>query len=223
VSLFAKSPGQTVTFGDRSYTLDAHGFLDPPEQWDERFAEGMAERLGVHTGLTGEHWSLVRYLRNKFLRDRTVPLVVFACLDNGLRLSRLRYLFPTGYHRGACRIAGIHFEFLRDANFNLTLETYTTPWAGYPLSPLGFLDDFDRWDERFAWLVGREHGLSGGLSERHRRVMAFLRVHYRNTGTIPTIYETCRTHGLGLDELAGLFPGGYRRGACRMAGLPPLP
>ena len=64
MSLFAKSPGQTVTFGDRSYTLDAHGFLDPPEQWDERFAEGMAERLGVHTGLTGEHWSLVRYLRN---------------------------------------------------------------------------------------------------------------------------------------------------------------
>ena len=31
----------TVSFGGRTYTLDAHGFLDPPEQWDEAFAEGL--------------------------------------------------------------------------------------------------------------------------------------------------------------------------------------
>ena len=32
----------SVTFGDRTYRLDVHGYLDPPDQWDEAFAEGMA-------------------------------------------------------------------------------------------------------------------------------------------------------------------------------------
>ena len=33
----------------------------------------------------------------------------------------------------------------------------------------------------------------------------------------------CRAANLTLEELQTLFPGGYRRGACRMAGLPYIP
>ena len=36
-----------ITLRGKVYSLDAHGFLSPPEQWDEDFAEGMAEVLGI--------------------------------------------------------------------------------------------------------------------------------------------------------------------------------
>lgn len=223
MGVFDQAEPEVVTFEGRRYTLDRHGFLDPPEQWDEAFARGMADRLGIHTGLTEEHWRLVGYLRRKLVEDGTIPLVVFACMDNGLKLSRLRNLFPTGYHRGACRVAGIDFAFLSADNFWHTMETYRPPLGEYPLTPLGFLADFDRWDERFAWLAGREAGLEGPLSDRHRRIVHFLRDRYRERTAIPTVYETCRANRIGLAALRRLFPGGYRRGACRMAGLPLVP
>jgi len=209
-----------VTFEGRTYALDRHGFLEPPEQWDETFAAGIAEDLGIHTGLTEEHWKVLRYIRRKYLDEETVPLVVIACMDNGLKLSKMRNLFPTGYHRGACRIAGINFAFLSADNFWHAVETYTTPMASYQVTPLGFLEDFTQWDERFAWLVGRERGLEGGLSERHKEVLQHLRTRYREIGTIPTVFDTCRALSMSLEELGRLFPWGYRRGACRMAGLP---
>jgi len=36
-----------VTFDNKTYTLDAYGF-EPAEQWDENFANGMAEVLGIY-------------------------------------------------------------------------------------------------------------------------------------------------------------------------------
>jgi sulfur relay (sulfurtransferase) DsrC/TusE family protein len=91
-------PG-SVCIGDREYTPDEHGFLFPPEQWDGAFAEGMAERLGIYDGLTEEHWKFIRYPCKKLLEGKTVPLFVYACADNNLRLGRLACLFPTGYKR----------------------------------------------------------------------------------------------------------------------------
>ena len=108
--------GRTATFGEKTYTLDEHGFLSPPDQWDEAFAEGMAAELRIHGGLTEEHWAFLRYLRAKFLDEKTVPVVVMACVDTGLRLSQFKRLFPTGYFRGACRIAGIDHEFMQRTN-----------------------------------------------------------------------------------------------------------
>ena len=96
-----------VTFKGKTYSLDDHGFLDPPDQWEEGFAEGMARMVGITGGLAERHWQVVNYLRRKFLEEDTVPVVVLACADNKMRLSELRSLFPTGYHRGACKIAGL--------------------------------------------------------------------------------------------------------------------
>ena len=42
----------TVEFRGKTYTLDKYGFLDPPEQWDEDFAQGMARMEGIYDGLT---------------------------------------------------------------------------------------------------------------------------------------------------------------------------
>jgi len=211
---------KAVTFDGRTYTLDDHGFLDPPEQWDEQFAGGMAKLQGIYGELTDEHWQLIRYLRTKFLEERTVPLLVYACADNSMRLSRLKRLFPMGYHRGACRIAGINYEFMVRDNIWHTYESKSRQRPRYSVTPLGFLERFDEWDDGFAQGLATEWELPGGLTGRHREVIAFLRDYYRDNHNIPSIYETCETAKLSLSELRTLFPKGYRRGACLMAGLP---
>lgn len=211
---------RSVEFEGRRYTLDSNGFLEPPEQWDEAFARGMAVQCGVLGPMLAEHWRVILYLREKFTAQRTVPLVVTACVDTGLRLGRLRQLFPTGYHRGACRIAGLNYAFLAATNIWLTYENYTTLKTHYRLTETGFLADFDRWNERFALMVLSESAQPVALGGKHREIITFLRQRYRETGDIPTVYETCKVAGIDHAELRELFPEGYRRGACRAAGLP---
>ena len=214
---------KTITLSGKTYSLDAHGFLSPPEQWDENFAEGMAETLGIYGGLTKEHWDFINYLRRKFIDEETVPVVVVACADNKLRLREFRYLFPTGYHRGACRIAGINYEFMWKTNYWLTYETSPMVREDYRMSPLGFLENHMDWDERFAELIVREWKLPRGLTDRHREIIEYLRNYYEETENIPTIFELCKVKNLSLEQLRKLFPEGYRRGACRIAGLPFFP
>jgi len=212
---------KTVTFGEgKTYTLDRYGFLDDPEQWDEDFAEGMARLQGIYDGLTQEHWDFISYIRNQFLTEKDLPLLVVACADNHLRLGKLKSLFPTGYFRGACRIAGLSFKFLCDVNIWHSYETAPRLKPEYELTPQGFLADFHRWNERFAELIAEEWQLPGGLTEKHWEMIRYLRNYYQAVGNIPTVHEVCEAHGLDLGDLEKLSPGGYRRGACRIAGLP---
>lgn len=216
----AKEP-QTITFGEgKTYSLDEYGFLYPPEQWEEAFAEGMARRLGIYDGLTPEHWAFIRYLRKKFIEEKTVPLVVYACADNNLRLSRLAVLFPTGYHRGACKIAGINYQFMFDTNPWITYESLSVLKSHFNLTPMGFMESSEDWKERFAQAVASEWHLPDGLTEKHWQIIRYLRDYYQKMQTVPTVFATCKANDIDLAELKKLFPGGYRRGACRMAGLP---
>ena len=211
---------ESLQFAGKSYILDAYGFLDPSDQWDEDFAQGMAVALGMDTGLSDRHWQVISYLRQQFLDEMSVPVVVVACLQNNMRLGELRQLFPTGYHRGACKIAGINYKFIAKSNIWLTYETTGVFKSHYPLDRLGFLLDHMKWDEDFAVAIYNEMNLPGEMTEEHWSVIRFLRNRYENNREIPTIYETCTANLLGLGELRDLFPAGYRRGACRMAGLP---
>jgi tRNA 2-thiouridine synthesizing protein E len=212
---------KTVTFGEgNTYTLDQYGFLDQPEEWDETFANGMARLQGVYEGLTEEHWDFISYIRKKVLIDKTLPFLVVACADNSLRLDKLKALFPTGYFRGACRIAGVSYKFLCDVNIWHTYETAPRLKPEYNISPQGFLEDFEKWNERFANLVGDEWDLPDGLTPKHWDVIHYLRTYYLAMSNIPTVHEVCAAHDLELGDLKELFPEGYRRGACRAAGLP---
>lgn len=146
---------KTITFGDgKTYSLDLYGFLDPPEQWDEDFADGMARLQGIYDGLTEEHWDFISYIRNKFLTEKDLPLLLVACADNHLRLDKLESLFPTGYFRGACRIAGLSHKFLCDVNIWHSYETAPRLKPEYKITAQGFLEDADQWNERFADLQG---------------------------------------------------------------------
>lgn len=212
---------QTIILDNgKRYTLDDRGFLDPPEQWDTDFAVEMAKRTGIHGELTEEHWNFIRYLRRQFVFAKTVPVVVLACADNNLRLGKLKDLFPAGYHRGACKIAGINYKFMYEHNIWLTYETYTTLKTRYDISPGGFLNDFTQWNPQFAERVAADWDLPFGLSDRHWNVIYFLRDFYGKNSNVPGVYDTCRELGLTLHELLALFPEGYRRGACRISGLP---
>ena len=212
----------SVFFNNKIYTLDKHGFLYPPDQWDENFAREMAKSLGIRGPLTDRHWKIINYLRHKFLDEKTVPVLVMACMDNEMSLAELRSRFPTGYHRGACKIAGINYKFMYDTNVWLTYETAPPAKPRYTLDRLGFLEDFQSWDEEFPEFTTSElerdkHAVP---TERHWKVLRYLRSYYEKHHNIPTVYETCTVNDLSLDDLKELFPDGYRRGACRMAGLP---
>jgi len=209
-----------VMFKGQTYGLDDHGFLDPPDQWNETFAEGMARMVGITTGLTDRHWQIIDYLRHKFLQEDTVPVVVLACSDNGMRLSELRSLFPTGYHRGACKIAGINYRFMYETNLWLTYETWAPLKPRYDLNQLGFLIDFESWDEDFVETLMGQLDPPAHPTGRHLQVVRYLRDYFVVTRLIPTVFEACSANDLTLEELRELFPAGYRRGACRMAGLP---
>ena len=212
---------KTVTFGEgKTYTLDQFGFLAPPEQWDEEFANGMARLQGIYDGLTKEHWDFITYIREKFLTEKSLPLLVLACADNNLRLGKLKSLFPTGYFRGACRIAGLSYEFLCDVNILHTYEAASRLKPEYEITAQGFLEHFHQWNERFANLVGSEWNLPHGLTSKHWDVIRFLRTYYQAMSKIPIVYEVCQAHNLDINDLQELFPEGYRRGACRIAGLP---
>ena len=211
---------RTAIYANKRYTLDGNGFLDPADQWDEDFAQGMARELGIRDGLTDEHWKIVRYVRGQYVNERSVPLLVMACAASGMRLNDLRRLFPTGYHRGACRIAGINYSFLSQDNLWHTYETAPLPKPRFPLDALGFLKEFENWEEDFAPAAAQTLGWDQELDEMHWRVIRYLREAYAAQGTIPTIYETCMANGLELRSLRVLFPAGYRRGACLLAGLP---
>lgn len=209
-----------VTFGKTTYTLDDYGFLEQPGFWDEEFAESMAYRVGLNSGLSEDHWRVIRYLRHKLLDEDSVPFFVTACIETGLHISEFKELFPTGYMRGACRLAGLSYSVISERNLLQTLEVKPSIWLRYELTPLGFLKDVDRWDETFANMVASEWDLPCGLTEAHWKVLRFLRSRFAETGSIPLVYETCQANNLSLKDLRSLFPGGYRRGACRMAGLP---
>jgi len=214
---------KTFTFNDKTYSLDKFGFLNPSDQWDENFAEGIAKELGIYDGLKEEHWKVINYLRSKFLDENTVPVVVIACVDNKLRLQELRQYFPTGYHRGACKIAGINFEFMMNTNHWLTYESPQLLSSRYKMTTTGFLEKFEDWDEDFAHYIVSEWKLPAGLTDRHRQLIKYLREYFTNNNNIPSIYEICDQNDLTLSELRKLFPEGYRRGACRVAGLPFYP
>jgi tRNA 2-thiouridine synthesizing protein E len=211
-----------VVHRNRTYDVDSLGYLVDVRAWDEGFAEGMAPAAGIDGGLSEEHWKVVYFLRRFLEEHGTCPPVFLTCRSNGLRLADLRRLFPAGYQRGACRVAGLNY-----------LVGYSNQWVDakpegftarfgdreYPVDAQGFLLNANDWDEAFAAGTATGLGIAGALSPRHWAVLRFLRDSFAAGGTIPTVYETCERNEVELEELEALFPTGYHRGAVKLAGL----
>ncbi len=75
------------------------------------------------------------------------------------------------------------------------------------------------WTEELAVDLARQGGIEQ-LSEAQWRVVRFLREYFLYHGRAPLNRNLKEGLGMSLMELEGLFPGGIRRGARRVAGLP---
>ena len=89
------------------YETDDQNFLLDYETWDKDFAIGMAYELGMVEGLTDQQWKVIDYIQNKFEKTRFRPSLYETCKAMGLNAKSLHQLFPSGYLRGACLLAGI--------------------------------------------------------------------------------------------------------------------
>ena len=86
--------------------IDEDGFLQEPDLWTETVAVAFCEEEGVDE-LTEEHWKVVRYLREYYLKNKIAPMVRRLCKETGCNVKKIYELFPSGPAKGACKLAGL--------------------------------------------------------------------------------------------------------------------
>jgi dissimilatory sulfite reductase related protein len=88
---------------------DAEGYLIDPSVWTEEFAKDIAQSESIT--LTDEHWKTIRFMR-KWLDEHGVApdarhVMKFLAGDREAGRRRVFELFPYGYVKQACKIAGM--------------------------------------------------------------------------------------------------------------------
>ena len=96
----------TFSHGEVSIEVDEDGFMAEPEKWNETVAAAIATTEGVE-GLTEEHWKVVNYLRDYYLKFGVAPMIRKLCKETGFKLNKIYELFPSGPAKGACKVAGL--------------------------------------------------------------------------------------------------------------------
>ena len=92
--------------------LDNEGYLVDPADWSEQAAETLARTEGI--ALTQEHWGVLRFMR-RYYEEHAFPAdarfaIRFLAEERGhgaRARTRLIELFPYGYVKQACRVAGM--------------------------------------------------------------------------------------------------------------------
>jgi TusE/DsrC/DsvC family sulfur relay protein len=97
-------PTTLTTYHDLA--LDAEGFLQKPEQWNEEIAREIAAENGI-AELTDKHWMVVKFMRNKFLDSGNAPTIRSLGKESGVAIKDLYQLFPKGPAKLAAKIGGI--------------------------------------------------------------------------------------------------------------------
>jgi len=214
----------TIRYKGKTFNTDDLGFLVDYRDWSEEFAEAIASEHKIPAGLTRKHWEIIYFIRGTVKDMGKCPLVYQTCKMNDLRLQELKELFPTGYLRGVCKLAGLSYR-----------ESYLHHYSYLPLEPKpafeedlekqyctdvrGFLINPDDWDEQFAIIRAQDLKMPDNLTPKHWEIIHYLRDYYQKNHTVPTVYETCEAFKLEISDLGELFPDGYHRGAVKIAGL----
>lgn len=93
--------------------LDNEGYLVDPEDWDTQVATELAARENLE--LTEEYWLILNFMRDYWKEHRVAPdvrhvvgFLVDTCgYDKKFAKKHLFRLFPYGYVKQACKIAGM--------------------------------------------------------------------------------------------------------------------
>ncbi|MEO8848979.1 MAG: TusE/DsrC/DsvC family sulfur relay protein [Casimicrobiaceae bacterium] len=102
----------TLADGGRTVPTDDEGYLIEPADWNREIAGQMARQ--EHIVLTDAHWAVIGFMREYFEQHQIAPdarhvikfLARYRGEDSGGR-NELFKLFPYGYVKQACRIAGM--------------------------------------------------------------------------------------------------------------------
>ncbi len=89
---------------------DAEGYLVEPHDWNEALAEEFARQEDIV--LTEDHWDVIRFVRTYFDEHQVAPDARFVIKYLMQHLgptsrNKLFELFPYGYVKQTCRIAGM--------------------------------------------------------------------------------------------------------------------
>ncbi len=210
-----------LSFNNIEFSVDKLGYLSDPLLWSGDFASGTAHTQNLI--LTDEHWDLINYIRERYLKSKSCPTIFEICKHKNLTLNKLKSLFPLGYQRGACKIAGVTYidGFINHHYMDKVIKSNRPydPNKNYLVDSFGFLVDPTEWDESFAVNKAVEMKMPHLLTDRHWEIIYYLRDKYEKTNQIPTIYQLIEEMDLVLDELEELFPDGYHRGAVKLSGL----
>ncbi|MFY9317907.1 MAG: TusE/DsrC/DsvC family sulfur relay protein [Burkholderiales bacterium] len=92
--------------------LDAEGYLLDPADWNEQVAKALAREEGI--ALSDEHWAVIRFMREYYEQHQIAPDVrhvmkYLAGFKGTGKAGRndVFVLFPYGYVKQACKIAGM--------------------------------------------------------------------------------------------------------------------
>jgi tRNA 2-thiouridine synthesizing protein E len=90
--------------------LDAEGYVVEPQDWNPALAEEFARQENIQ--LSADHWDVINYMREYYDEHQVIPDARFVIKHLSTRLgaaarNRLFELFPYGYVKQACRIAGM--------------------------------------------------------------------------------------------------------------------
>ena len=84
------------------------GYLLNPDDWSESLAVQLAQQENIV--LTDQHWQIIHFIREWYQQKQIAPSARDVSLflkDHNLSYDTLYQLFPYGYARQACKIAGM--------------------------------------------------------------------------------------------------------------------
>ena len=102
----------SLDIAGNSLRVDEEGYLVDPADWNEQVAEALARQERIF--LSDEHWVVIRFMREYYEERHIAPdarhvmkhLAEYKGVASGGR-NDLFVLFPYGYVKQACKIAGM--------------------------------------------------------------------------------------------------------------------
>ncbi|MEZ5454370.1 MAG: TusE/DsrC/DsvC family sulfur relay protein [Thiothrix sp.] len=96
-----------------AYQRDTEGYLVHPEDWDADIAAKLAAEENIELG--DEHWSILEFVRDYWEEHKIIPDIRHVAshtaqeqgIDKKTAKQQLFRLFPYGYVKQTCKIAGM--------------------------------------------------------------------------------------------------------------------